>query len=216
MNNCHNYSKWFSAYIDGELAPHKRQKLDQHISTCSACAQQIYEMQQLEQNLHALPRLEISSSFDVILHAQLRKEMRREQQRTFRFPFLELNWKIPAYATAAVILVFVGIMLQRFATMSPSMTQNPNSIAYLIQESQTDPGHFVITKIDSSSNRFEIINYVDIDKARPSSGSTLQRARIQGRGTLPDLRTATQNEFNRTARATDVRAQIRTVNEFSF
>ncbi len=216
MNSCSNYSRWFSAYIEDDITKQKRNKIDQHITTCSSCSQTLHEMQQLRQSLFSMRRLKTSASFDVVLQAQLRKERRREQNSKIKFPFFELNWKMPAYASLGVFLVFLGMMVQRFLP-TPSFTpQNPNSIAYVIQESQADPGHFVITKVDSTNNRFEITNYVDIDKAQPLQTGTTRRAGLQRTMALPDLRNADRNQIDISSYNVNVKPQIRTVNEFSF
>jgi hypothetical protein len=62
-----------SAYIDGQLAPAARTRLEAHIETCSGCRDALAELRSLQRTLGALPRAQAPRSFalreaDVHLH----------------------------------------------------------------------------------------------------------------------------------------------------
>jgi len=78
MRNCNRSKKLFSMYLDDLLDGHKRQQLDAHLSSCSRCREEIEQMRAVTRSLNALPKVSSSDSFDLVLQARLRQQIRQE------------------------------------------------------------------------------------------------------------------------------------------
>ncbi len=187
-------------YLDDLLDGHKRQQLDAHLSSCSRCREEIEQMRAVTRSLNALPKVSSSDSFDLVLQARLRQQIRQEvPNHTIRWlPFFE-NLKAPSFAVAAVLLMFIGAMLHRFygtpqaqpqfqvQGQGPAATQD-----FVKNVSIADPGYMVVAHRDTVNNRIVIINYVDIDNITPARDTLLRRARLssQQNNEFPDLKQA--------------------------
>ncbi|MBN1560223.1 zf-HC2 domain-containing protein [candidate division KSB1 bacterium] len=198
MKNCDHYTTLFSDYIDGDLDDRARSSLRAHLAACPACAQRLNAMQAVRGSLAQLPHIKTSESFDLLLQARLRREMRQAPRRR-PFPLFELNWRVPAYAAAALCLVFFGALLQR-RSYSSFIAKSSDSVA-MDTVRRTDlaaiePGYLVFVELDTVNNLYRIINYGGIDNV--NSLQDFRRALAQQddnrtRTGLPNLRTAPQN-----------------------
>jgi len=56
MRNCAIIRQDLSAYLDGELSPEQRRRLEGHLAVCSACARHLEELRELARGLRRLPR----------------------------------------------------------------------------------------------------------------------------------------------------------------
>ncbi|MBN1464202.1 zf-HC2 domain-containing protein [candidate division KSB1 bacterium] len=193
MKNCDYYRTLFSDYIDAELDAPALSALKAHLDGCAACAQSLRDMQAVKSSLASLPPVKTSESFDLLLQARLRRETRQTAKSRRFFPFFELNWRTPAYAAAALCLIFFGSLLQRFASSSYSATSSDTAtlLNALRNDIAVEPGYMVFVELDTVNNRYRIINYAAIDNM--DSRKEFQRTGDDMRA-LPNLRDAPQNE----------------------
>ena len=201
MRNCKYYSKLFSDYVDHSIDPTAQASLQQHLEDCPACKAKLQELSNMKYALASLPRVKTSDSFDVVLHANLRREMRMAQPRRWRLPFFELNWRAPAYTFAAIVLVFLGAYLQRLN--SPQFSIDPNSTVIAVrngsagQMNYIDPGYMIFAGMDSVKNTVKIVNYPELDRARTmesyNSNFIVPEEGLL-RDELPNLREAPQSQ----------------------
>lgn len=191
MKSCDYYRTLFSGYIDADLdAP----ALQAHLEGCPACAQSLRDLQAVKRSLAMLPQVKTSESFDILLQARLRHE-RRQTTRRRVFPLFELNWRAPAYAAAALCLIFFGSLLQRL-TYSPSTARSSDTAALvnaLRNDVAVEPGYMVFVELDTVSNRYRIINYAAIDNM-DSRKEFQRRLPNDDMDVLPSLKDAPQNK----------------------
>ncbi len=87
--------------------------MEEHENLCPTCQKKALQIRRLTKRLPLLARAKTTPSFDLMLHARLRKEL--NQRRPFAwFPNPGRLWQIPAYAAAAILFVGLGIFLDRF------------------------------------------------------------------------------------------------------
>lgn len=118
MTECDKLKALYSGYIEGELFPEQRKSLEAHLSKCPPCQRAVERLKTICRSLRGLPILTTSPDFESRLHQQI---AHLGGGNSMRLSLPIYNWKIPAFASIAVIVV-VGIFL---TLNSPS---NPSSI----------------------------------------------------------------------------------------
>ena len=117
MSECDKFKALYSSYIEGELFPEQRKSLEAHLSLCPPCHRAVERLKTICKSLRELPILTTSPDFELRLHQQIAD---LSNGNSIRFSMPVQNWKLPAFATVAVIVV-IGI----FLTMnSPSSRSN--------------------------------------------------------------------------------------------
>jgi anti-sigma factor RsiW len=105
-------------------------EVEQHLATCTACAQELESMRATMSLLDEWQAPEISPYFDQRLRARVR-EVAAESS------FGWLNWlRKPALAVAFALLMVLGISLYRSAPI-PGVTKSPDNIAMTTQQRGT-------------------------------------------------------------------------------
>jgi hypothetical protein len=112
MNHCERFSGNISKYIDGDLQRIEHDFMEGHSSQCPSCKIKLQQVRLVVKRLPALPRVKVSPTFDMLLHARLRAE-NKQSRRIPIFPVFGKAWQIPVYAAAASILIGLGVLLDR-------------------------------------------------------------------------------------------------------
>ena len=208
MKNCSYFTKMFSHYIDDLLETKEVIVLETHLSSCPQCHKKFENMKNIKRSMANLPKASASDSFDAVMHARLRQQIRHENKRSGlqRFPRFFEHLKAPAFAVAAVTLVFFGAMLQRFYGTSPSMASMDAQILNTRQNvaqnvKVADPGYLVVSKLDTANNRIVITNYPDIDEFAPAQNNLRRRTinQMTVNTSLPNLKEAPTERVYRTS-----------------
>jgi anti-sigma factor RsiW len=97
--NCRDVEKTLSAYLDGELAPGRKDVVASHLSSCEACRSRLAEWGAVWKALDALPVAESSPAFRARVLARLRQTRPSASERLERF-------LIPVSAAAVALLGF--------------------------------------------------------------------------------------------------------------
>jgi len=113
--------KNLTAYLDGELGGRAVEPLKAHLDDCPECRKVAAELKATSGILCGLNELEPSPGFDATFWARIKEEkIRKEAQETEReerrrawLGILDVPALRPALATAAVILVAVGLIYSR-------------------------------------------------------------------------------------------------------
>ena len=196
MKNCDHFTKLFSDYLDDDLDEPAKHSLLTHLKDCPACETKLNELKDIKRSLATLPRVKTSASFDMLLHARLRQEMR--QKRGWSFPFFEVNWRVPAFAAAAICFLFLGAFIHHMSTLQFQYSRNSNMIAIKNaldgELHHIDPGYMVFVDFDSVNNSYKIINYADLDNADSMQDFKKTTDDITVKNNLPDLKSAPQNQ----------------------
>ena len=104
MKECKNYQELLSEYLAEELSPDVREKLDQHLVTCSGCQA---ELQELKSTLEILDQ-EKKTSVTAISESEFLVGVRskiEKRTRPSRFLVFRPKWMAVGLATVLVVLL---------------------------------------------------------------------------------------------------------------
>ncbi|MBN1479146.1 hypothetical protein EH223_15745 [candidate division KSB1 bacterium] len=223
MKECDYHGKLFSDYLDNVLEEEIKHSLQNHLKNCPACKAKVDDLLHMKQVLAALPRVKTSASFDTVLYSRLRQEIRAQQTRRWSFPFFELNWKIPAYAVATVVLIFFGAFLQRmsYSTLENGSDTNQIAVQKVLQGemNHVDPGYMIFVGMDTVKNTYKVMNYTKLDYAETMQefkNTLLTSPEPISEDKLPNLKEAPQNDGLLTLRKKQIEQQKIKNAEFIF
>lgn len=99
-----------SAYLDGELAPHARQRLHDHLAACPLCAARLDELRSLSARFKALPEEPLGFDLGGVIEGRLAALPRpRAVRRTHTFG----GWPV---AIGAALSIGSGLILGSMLT----------------------------------------------------------------------------------------------------
>ncbi|MCI0495970.1 zf-HC2 domain-containing protein [candidate division KSB1 bacterium] len=104
MDNCQRFKLLVSDYIEGGLAQQHKQQMEYHFKECLKCARTTQQLRTLLNELKALPKVSVSPDFETILRARISVESALARRRHDGF-FKSLQFRIPAYAISAVLII---------------------------------------------------------------------------------------------------------------
>ncbi|MBD3374720.1 hypothetical protein GF406_06785 [candidate division KSB1 bacterium] len=128
-------SDYINKFLDGDLSPEELSDLesDQMKATLES-------LKRMQDSLKNLPRVKTSDSFDAVLRARIRQEM-RHTSRLQRFFSNGVGWRIAGYATAASLFIGLGIVLGKVmltpAAYDPSSAQREGVQPVVYEPSET-------------------------------------------------------------------------------
>lgn len=97
-----------STYLDGELARRDQIDVEAHLENCPACRQELEELRQLSQELHAAPLPEFTPALDFKAQLMLQLPRRDESLQSGSINPV-LPWMAPTLVLAAWIFVQVTL-----------------------------------------------------------------------------------------------------------
>jgi hypothetical protein len=116
MKDCDVVRPELSAYLDGELAPHRRELVEAHLASCPQCQEALAELKTLAAGVAALPKLQPSPRF----LAEVRRKIARgdrPEALTWRDALFRPFWiKVPLEIAA---LAAVAIFMMRLEEQQP-------------------------------------------------------------------------------------------------
>jgi anti-sigma factor RsiW len=109
MNDCNAIQPELSAYVDGELTPHRRERIEAHLASCPQCREALAELKTLAAGVAALPKLQPSPRF----LAEVRRKIARgdnPEALTWRDYLFRPFWiKVPLeLAALAAVTIWVS------------------------------------------------------------------------------------------------------------
>ncbi|NLI14717.1 MAG: hypothetical protein GX409_00365 [candidate division Zixibacteria bacterium] len=115
--NCRKVSRWLSAYIEGDLQPLQKRRMDEHLQNCAACREKLSDISMITQMSGELEKLEPGPFFAnrVLCEVAAQKQKR----------WLLQGWRLKLALSAAS---FVVAAIVTFMNMSPSL-MSPTMIA---------------------------------------------------------------------------------------
>jgi anti-sigma factor RsiW len=129
--NCRRAEKILSAYMDHELKPRDRAKIERHLDSCGACREKLEEFRADWEVLEALPGYEIPAGMKARVIARLPVKEAADPRWTERLSFAR-----PALASSLIALVagvtlgiFVGQGLYTHALATDSSTSAYETIS---------------------------------------------------------------------------------------
>ena len=107
MMDCDKFRAFFSSYLDGGLLHDSRKDLQEHLQHCPECSETLYRVRIVRDSLRRLPNISVSDDFDFRLNREISLLNRK---KSFNWPGLFQNWKVPALGSA-IVLAIVGFLL---------------------------------------------------------------------------------------------------------
>ncbi|NIM96344.1 MAG: hypothetical protein GTO18_21815 [Anaerolineales bacterium] len=100
-NQEHPDERVLHEYLDGELDPNLREKLDTHLVSCSECSERLDNLSVLFQRLESVPELPLERD----LTPSVERAIRSNQQRQGLLVPRAVGWVIIAQSMAAALIV---------------------------------------------------------------------------------------------------------------
>ena len=126
-----------SEYIDGTLDANDRAAVENHISTCKNCKEDLASLTEMVEKLHAMDPVEAPADFLEKIHERM--DSRFSFNRIIRKLFIPFRIKIPlelaAAATISILVFFVFNIQQK---EGPSVQILSNSISEKLAEKPTE------------------------------------------------------------------------------
>ena len=182
MNNWYFFGKKIeklSDYLEGNLDRSKESRIEGDLAAKANQQRQLKQAQILVQNLHQLPRVQPSESFDTVLRARLRKEAM--QQSTWISPFWGWeNWRVPAFAAAAAVILAIGFYAGtrtagaggRYSAMATksNLQSSPATTAFSPQTAAQPVNVYVLERVfDSESMGSRVSGFQGTDAERATA-----------------------------------------------
>jgi Putative zinc-finger len=146
MTECDKFKALYSGYIEGELFPDQIKSLEAHLSLCPPCQRAVERLKTICRTLRRLPILTTSPDFESRLHQQI---AHLANGNSMRLSLPINNWKIPAFASAAVIVI-VGIFLTLNSPSNRSTIDMPSRSVISPVNPQKSSGEEVLTNQESN------------------------------------------------------------------
>jgi len=127
--NCHDSKQLIMEYLDGELAPAEKQRLDEHLAGCEACRAELAEQERVIRSVRTLPRVAAPAGLDAKVVARIA----RENSPASRWH----QWMFRYGAMAASILIVAGAFTVYMKVQNKSTTDRANENAKTL--SMTNP-----------------------------------------------------------------------------
>ena len=99
-----------SAYLDGQLEPHKREALEGHLAQCASCQEELDALRGMVALLHRVPQAPVPRSFTLTQAPARRVWWGAGYTASLR------------YATATAALLLLAVAIGDLATGQPSLT----------------------------------------------------------------------------------------------
>lgn len=157
MTDCYKFEKRLSDFLEGSLNTKEQELFEKHLQVCDHCREKSEQVQLLRNTLSALPRHKASPSFDAVLRANIRRELKTGYS-AFHFPKINFAWQLPAFAAAAILFIAVGIFIDQ--TFIRIHQQSPIASANIILEPQPSQTVNAQSSHKASQESLKITNYV--------------------------------------------------------
>jgi len=110
MKNCRKIQPDLSAYLDGELTPSLRAKVEDHLASCAECRQELSEMKILATGVAALPNLKPAPRFLTEVRRKIARGEKPEPLTWQDYIFHPIWLKVPL--EIAALIMIIGLVIQ--------------------------------------------------------------------------------------------------------
>jgi len=128
MKTCKDINDKLSSYLDNEISPQEKHAMEEHIKTCSQCAQTLADLQKVKAMTSKLSEVEPPPWFKQKIMASVREEA---QKKSFAEKwFYPLRIKVPVQIFATIFIVVAAVYIYRvgneqFKEVMPSAANAP-------------------------------------------------------------------------------------------
>jgi anti-sigma factor RsiW len=130
MNTCDRVDSLVSAYLEREASPAEIRFLEDHLTACPRCRDQVRGVRLVLDQLTHLPRVEVKPDFteQVLARTHGLRPVGIETREPWVFtPPRKLTWAVPLAAAAALALTLVGLQIARQSGGPEVASREPES-----------------------------------------------------------------------------------------
>lgn len=194
--NCKEMRKLISAYMDNELDPKNKEKVETHIKECPYCQKELKELTKLSNTIHSFKKEELPANFRVFVKEKIQEKLSvKEKPKVFILP----RWQfVPAVATLLVIIGIIFLSLQRIKTV-PVEIITPEEYS-LVQRDLIEIAAKINIKNISIKDIRVVVDSEDVtDKIEFASGFVYYIASLSEGLHQADIRIKEDGKIHRTA-----------------
>jgi hypothetical protein len=130
---CSQIHELLSAYVDDVLSPKERAQLEQHLSVCPACTEELQALEAYLGAMHSLKRIDAPADFIQSVRDRIEKTsfLRRLVKKILVPVHIKIPLELAGVAAALLIAVFSyhEVNLQRKMTAAPPAREESHGIA---------------------------------------------------------------------------------------
>ena len=130
MNTCDRVDSLVSAYLEREASPAEIRFLEDHLTACPRCRDQIRGVRLVLEQLPQLRRVEVKPDFteQVLARTHGLRPVGIETREPWVFaPPRKLTWAVPLAAAAALALTLVGLQIGRHSSGPQVASREPEA-----------------------------------------------------------------------------------------
>jgi len=129
---CSQIHELLSAYVDDVLSPKEREQLEEHLSVCPACTEELQTLEAYLGAMHSLKRIDAPADFIQSVHDRMEKTsfLRRLVKKIFVPVHIKIPLELAGVVAALLIAVFSyhEVNLQRKMTAAPPVREESHGI----------------------------------------------------------------------------------------
>ena len=129
---CSQIHELLSAYVDDVLSPKEREQLEEHLSVCPACTEELQALEAYLGAMHSLRRIDAPADFIQSVHDRIEKTsfLRRLVKKIFVPVHIKIPLELAGVVAALLIAVFSyhEVNLQRKMTAAPPAREESHGI----------------------------------------------------------------------------------------
>lgn len=130
---CSQIHELLSAYVDDVLSPKESEQLEEHLSVCPACTEELQALEAYLGAMHSLKRIDAPADFIQSVHDRIEKTsfLRRLVKKIFVPVHIKIPLELAGVVAALLIAVFSyhEMNLQRKMTAAPPAREESHGIA---------------------------------------------------------------------------------------
>jgi len=121
MDRCDGIHETLLEYVEGELTPPARRRVEAHLAVCEACAREVALVWETLERVQALPEPEVPDGFWADFHVAVRRRIAAEPPPRPPWHRRAASWlgaglwlqPVPALSAAAILAVLLAVGLLR-------------------------------------------------------------------------------------------------------
>lgn len=132
MKTCKDINDKLSSYLDNEISPQEKHAMEEHIKTCSQCAQTLADLQKVKAMTSKLSEVEPPPWFKQKIMARVREEA---QKKSFAEKwFYPLRIKVPVQIFATIFIVVAAVYIYRVGNEQFKEVMPPVATVPMVEE----------------------------------------------------------------------------------
>jgi hypothetical protein len=120
-----------SEFIDGAVTPHEKADIEQHLKTCSECADALRELKKTIEHIHEIEEVESPAWMTQKIMARVREEQETKNSVWQRF-FAPILQKFPVQAVAVLFLAVTAYFI--YININPAQKYNEEPVGMLAKK----------------------------------------------------------------------------------